>query len=143
VFARQADGAWTLVAGNGRSTYARDHLGAMLGIAPPAIERLASPATCSDALCTWATPHGALVLVRTDAGFAAACHAGAIVIAKSSPPSQFASTCRPAALIDAADLARSCGGLIYDSNAGLRIVRAQPAGVRRPWTPRASADDQE
>jgi hypothetical protein len=63
-FIQDGHGAWTLAAGSSRSTYARDHLGAMLGISPPALERLAPPQACSDAQCLQPLPHGSLLLVR-------------------------------------------------------------------------------
>ncbi|MFZ2030153.1 MAG: ComEC/Rec2 family competence protein [Vitreimonas sp.] len=141
-FARGAHG-WTLAAGSGRSTYARDHLGAMLGIAPPMIERLAPPETCSDVLCSWVLPHGVLLLIREQGGFTT-CQPHAIVVSKQLPPSDYATRCRPAALITAGDLAQQGGAFIYADNAGLRIARAQPRGIRRAWTPPAVPDgDQE
>jgi competence protein ComEC len=143
VFAR-GDHGWTFVSGRGRSTYARDHLGAMLGIAPPAIERLAPPQTCREALCTWTAGRGAIALIRNPRGFAAACHRAAIVIGNGESAPSYAQTCGAGLVIDASDLAREGGGLIYETPHGLRIVRASPTNVRRPWTPNAANnDDQE
>jgi competence protein ComEC len=134
---------WTLAAGRGRSTYARDHLGAMLGIAPPAIERMAPPTTCSEARCDWRLPHGALLLVRSAAGFGL-CQPHAVVVSALTPPADYVARCRPLALIAGRDLQQQGGGFIYAGAGGLRILRAQPSAVRRAWTPVASADsDQE
>jgi hypothetical protein len=49
-----ADGGganWTLIAARGRSSYARDRLGAMLGLSPPVIERLAAPESSVEGGC--------------------------------------------------------------------------------------------
>ena len=141
-FARDGRGMWTLAPGSGRSTYARDRLGAMLGIAPPAIERLAPPQTCSDAQCLWALPRGALVLVRAPSGFDA-CHERAIVLSKLEPPNDYNARCRPLALVAGRDLAEQGGAFIYADGAELRIVRAQPSGVRRAWTLALASDENQ
>lgn len=142
-FGQDAQGHWTLAAGSGRSTYARDHLGAMLGIAPPAIERLAPPQTCSDAQCSWVLPSTTLLLVRSDAGFGA-CAPHAIVVSKRTPPADYVSRCRPSALIASYDLTQQGGAFIYANAANARLVRAQPSGIQRAWTPAAPPDaDQE
>jgi competence protein ComEC len=136
------DGArWTLVQGRGRSTYARDRLGAMLGLSPPTIERLAPAESCSVSLCTWRRGALEIALVREAAGFDAACRAGLVVVARAEAPADFAARCRPAALMDGADLARSGGALVYADASGVRIERAWPAEVSRPWTRRGG--DQE
>jgi len=140
----QAPHGWSLAAGQGRSTYARDHLGAMLGISPPLIERLAPPQACSDAQCSLPLPHAALVLVRQQTAYAAPCTPGAIVISKLAAPADYAARCHPLVLIAGNDLTRQGGAFIYDGAGRLRIVRAQPLTTRRAWTPRAPPDsDQE
>jgi len=140
----QTPHAWSLAAGQGRSTYARDHLGAMLGISPPLIERLAPPQACSDAQCSLPLPHAALVLVRQQTAYAAPCTPGAIVISKLAAPADYAARCHPLVLIAGNDLTRQGGAFIYDGAGRLRIVRAQPLTTRRAWTPRAPPDsDQE
>jgi hypothetical protein len=141
-FARDAHGAWTLAAGSGRSTYARDHLGAMLGISPPLIERLAPPQSCSDAQCSMTLTHGTLVVVRSVDGFTA-CQPHAIVVSKLMPLANYASRCQPLALITANELTQQGGAFIYASAQGLRIVRAQPRGFHRAWTPAAPPDDDQ
>ena len=140
VYVRDASG-WTLASGGGRSTFARDRLGAMLGLSPPVIERMAPPESCSDAGCIWRTQEALIVLARAPAGLR--CAPAAVVIARAAAPADYAARCRPAALIDATDLSARGGGLIYRDEAAIRIERAQPEGVRRAWTPRAPGLDQE
>ncbi|MFT3726721.1 MAG: ComEC/Rec2 family competence protein [Terricaulis sp.] len=137
------DGAhWTLVAGRGRSTYARDHLGAMIGIAPPALERLAPPQTCSANACVWTTPgRRRLVLVQTVDGFTQACARNAVIIARIAAPADFAARCHPLALIDQNDIARHGGGIVTETPRGLTIARATPEAVRRAWTPTVADED--
>src|SRR6185436_17144432 len=54
IYLREANAqGWEVITGGGRSTYARDRLGAMLGVAPAEIEHLAPPETCAEAFCTW------------------------------------------------------------------------------------------
>jgi hypothetical protein len=144
IYARAEQGEWTLIAGRGRSTFARDRLGAMLGISPPAIERLAPPEACGEAMCTWRTPGGGgYALVRGGAGFATACRAGLVVIASLDAPEGYAHRCGLRALIDGGDLLRLGGGLIYETPTGPRIERARPEHIRRAWTPRGPASAQE
>jgi len=142
VFARaEEDGRahWTLMAPQRRSTYARDRLGAMLGIAPAEAERLAPPETCGERLCRWRAESGSeMALVRDAAGFEEACIAGAVVLTRAPPPADFTARCKPALLLDADALAREGGGFIYESAAGLRAARAIDPAAIRPWTPRAT-----
>ena len=140
VYVRDASG-WTLAAGGGRSTYARDRLGATLGLSPPAIERLAPPETCGEAGCTWSVEGAPVVLARDPAGLV--CQPAAIVITSLTPPADYAARCAPLTLMDAGDLAAHGGGLIYRDADGVRIERAQPENVRRAWTPRTPSLDQE
>lgn len=132
-------GRWTLVAGGGRSTYARDRLGAMLGLSPPVVERLAPPETCSEASCTWENEGAPIAYVRDEEGFADACVRGAVVIARRLAPRGYAARCDLTALLDVADIAHLGGALIYADANGLRITRAWPDEIRRPWTPATSA----
>jgi competence protein ComEC len=132
---------WTLVAGRGRSTYARDRLGAMLGLSPPAIEALAPPETCSAELCQWRSGSVGVALVREPAAFASACARGVIVVSPHPAPAEFGPRCSSAAVLDGADIARFGGAAIYNQQNGVRIERAWPEGVRRPWTRRGG--DQE
>jgi competence protein ComEC len=133
---------WHLITSGGRSTYARDRLGAMVGVAPAAIEHLAPPETCGQALCVWRSGEREFVLVGTDEGFAQACHGGAIVITRRQAPARFAEQCQVLALVDGADLARMGGALIYETDDGLRIDRAWPQDVHRPWTVRGDEDQE-
>jgi len=142
IYARDnEDGRWRLIA-SGRSTYARDRLGAMLGIAPPQIERLAPPDACGDALCTWRSGERRFAYVRREEGFSEACALGAIVIARTAAPAEYAERCGLAALLDATDLAQLGGAMIFETKEGLRIERAWPAHIRRAWTVRAAADQE-
>jgi competence protein ComEC len=134
---------WALMTGAGRSTYARDRLGAMLGLSPPEIERLAPPPACGDAVCLWRSAGREMAMVRDAAGFDAACRPGALAIAAVAAPDGYARRCQLVGVIDPADLARSGGGFIYVSQSGWRVVRAWPSAVRRPWTVRGAGQDQE
>jgi len=138
IYARSGD-AWTLIAAPGRSTYARDRLGAMLGISPPEIERLAPPEACGEGGCVWRHGTRAFAFVTGETGFAPACVSGAVVIARITAPDDFLRRCGPAALID--DLPAKGGGLIYGNDGALRITRALTPGVERPWTPRGVAQE--
>jgi hypothetical protein len=144
IYAR-VDGAsaWTLIAAPGRSTYARDRLGAMLGLSPPTLERLAPPETCGTGGCAWRTADRPVVFVSEESGLPRACERGAIVISRAPAPADFAQRCQPAALIDANDLAQRGGALIYATEDGVRIERALSPAISRPWTPRGGASDQE
>jgi competence protein ComEC len=143
VYVREAD-AWRLIAGRGRSTFARDRLGGMLGLSPPRIERATAPESCGENVCLMRiSADRAIIIVRNEAGFAAACRAGAVIVAVPRAPDNFAQTCAPTALIDPTDRAAFGGGMIYETNTGLRVERAWPSGVRRPWTPQTPAPDQE
>jgi hypothetical protein len=143
VYAQSDDAQWMLVAGGGRSTYARDRLGAALGLSPPQIERLASPEACGESLCMWRHNGRRFALVRGAEGFDAACVTGAVVIARPPSPQAYAEQCAPAGLMDAPDIARLGGALIYADGAVLRIERAWPSEVRRPWTQRGATPAQE
>jgi len=143
VFAQDAD-RWTLNAARGRSTYARDRLGGMLGLSPSEIERLAPPESCGESVCLWRAADQRFAFVQTERGFDAACVAGAIVIARATAPASYAESCNLVALMDAPDIARSGGAMIYVTQQGARIKRAWPANVHRAWTPVSSANsDQE
>ncbi|MEQ1616827.1 MAG: ComEC/Rec2 family competence protein [Terricaulis sp.] len=147
VFVRGHDG-WRLIARGGRSTYARERLGAMLGIAPLTIERLPPPEQCAEAACTLSLDGQTALLVRTEAGLVAAladrsAADSAIIMTHLSIPPEHRERRRLVALIDAANLARLGGGFIYAAPDGLRLTRALDPATRRPWTPRTPALDQE
>jgi|CXWL01.1.fsa_nt_gi competence protein ComEC len=143
IYARSAS-SWMLVAAHGRSAYARDRLGAMLGIAPPAIERLAPPESCGEDVCQWRTPGGIdVALVRNDAGFRSTCITGAVVITAVRVPTEYLHRCKPRRVLDGPDISHLGGGLVYESASALQITRAWPDLVRRPWTPSTPAADQE
>ncbi|MBY0564821.1 MAG: ComEC family competence protein [Hyphomonadaceae bacterium] len=142
VFMREHDD-WSLVADRRRSAYARERLGAMLGLSPRNVERLAEPSSCNEASCTLALRDRLVILVRRQEAWEAPCAQGTIVISGDAAPPALERRCAPAVMIDAHDLATQGGGLVYLGGASLRIERARPAGMSRPWTPQtALAGDQ-
>jgi len=142
VYARDASaGRWMLIAGSGRSTYARDRLGAMLGLAEPQIERLAAPETCREAACSWRNGTYDFRFVRAEEGLDDACARSAVVISRIEAPSDYARRCGLIALLDASNLAQYGGAMIYADRHGLRIERAWPAHIRRPWTVRGAGQE--
>lgn len=142
VFVRDGD-RWTLLAANRRSTYARDRLGAALGLSPAEIERLAPPETCGEDLCSWQAGDRSIFLVRNGVSIERACVSGAIVITQSVAPDDYARRCRLAAFIGAEDIAQLGGATLTETSLGLRVARAWPAEVRRPWTPQARTVEAE
>lgn len=143
IYARTDAGQWTLITGGGRSTYARDRLGSMLGISLPVIERLAPPETCGEAVCTWRAEGRDFALVRDVSGFAQACQQNAIVITRLSAPEGYAQRCALTALFDGSDIDRLGGALVYETPRGTHIERAWPEHLQRPWTPLTASPDQE
>jgi hypothetical protein len=130
VVAREARG-WTLVSAYGRSTFARDRLGAMAGLDPMRMEKLPPP-DCDETVCFMRLPRGTRVAVVLSAeGFADPRLEGAVVLSRLSAPQEFAR--RAGYLFDASDLARRGGGTITETKAGLRFERARGA-ERRPWS---------
>ncbi|HVY84841.1 MAG TPA: ComEC/Rec2 family competence protein [Caulobacterales bacterium] len=138
VFAREG-AHWTIVRGNSRSNYAAEKLGAMLGVSPVQVARLAEPGGCSADICLLG---GGIVLARTELGLLRACAAHAVVLTRIATPSEYAEQCH-ATLIDAVDRAKRGGGFIYATPGGIRIERASPPNIRRPWTPTAEGDDDQ
>ncbi|MEQ1808340.1 MAG: ComEC/Rec2 family competence protein [Terricaulis sp.] len=129
------NGHWTLLSNSRRSTYARDRLGATLGLSPAEIERLAPAETCSDSFCRWQTPSRAMFLVRDAAALEQGCVTNGIVVAQTETPTDYASRCQLAALITQDSIAQSGGATITETPLGPRIARAWTADIRRPWTP--------
>jgi competence protein ComEC len=136
-------GAWTLVANSTRSTYARDRLGAMLGLSPSEIERLAPPEACGEAFCQWQTPKRTIFLARDAAALARACVPRAIVIAQTETPADYAARCQLATLVSAQSIAELGGATITEAPLGPRIARAWPRDIQRPWTPQARTAEGE
>jgi len=146
IYARADEGGrehWTLIAAPGRSTYARDRLGSMLGLSPPEIERLAPPEACGEGGCVWSYGERTFAFVRGASGIDAACLRRAYVIVTVETPADYASRCALTGLISRDDLARVGGALIYQDADRLRVAHAWPPHVQRPWTPRGGASDQE
>lgn len=141
IYLRESDGDWRLINQARRSTYARDRLGAMLGLAPAQLERLAPPETCGDELCTWEIEERRFAYARTEQALARICDEGTVVLSPAAAPLE--ANCTAAQLIDTNNLAQHGGGFIYLEEGTLRIERAWPSGVRRAWTPRTPLGDQE
>ncbi len=142
IYVRDND-RWTLLAASGRSTYARDRLGAMLGLSPSEIERLAPPEACGEAFCQWQSGARAIFLARDLSALERACAPGAIVIANTQTPADYAARCQLAALINAESIATLGGATITETPLGPRVARAWPPEIRRAWTPQAPSADQE
>jgi competence protein ComEC len=142
IYARD-NGAWTLVASSTRSTYARDKLGAMLGLSPIEIERLAPPETCGEAFCQWQTARRTIFLARAAAALDRACVPRAIVIAQTETSADYGARCQLAALVSASSIAELGGATITETPLGPRIARAWPRDIRRPWTPQARSEEGE
>lgn len=137
IYVREAD-RWTLLAGSGRSTYARERLGAMLGLTPAETERLAPPEACGETFCEWQTTQRAIFFVREGVALERACAPRAIVIAETETPANYATRCQLAALITRERIAQLGGATITETPLGPRVERAWPPEINRPWTPKAS-----
>lgn len=142
VYVRDAD-RWTLLNSNARSTYARDRLGAMLGLSPGEIERLAPPESCGASSCLWETNNRKIVLIRDATAAASGCIEDAIVIAQTPLPTDYAARCRLAALVTRESIAELGGAIITETPHGPRIERARTREIRRAWTPQARSAGQE
>jgi competence protein ComEC len=141
IFVREAD-RWTLLAA-GRSTYARERLGATLGLTPAEVERLAPPEACGETFCQWQTPSRPIFLARDAAALERACAQRAIVIAQTETPANYAARCQLAALISAESIAALGGATITETPIGLSIARAWPPEIHRPWTPQTRSGEGE
>jgi hypothetical protein len=104
IYVREPD-RWTLLAGSGRSSYARERLGAMLGLTPAETERLAPPEACGESYCQWQTTERAIFFVRDATAFERACTPRAIIIAETEAPADYAQRCQLAAFISAESIA--------------------------------------
>lgn len=78
-------------------------------------------------------------VILTEAGFPGACVARAIVLTRLKAPENYSQRCQLRALIDAENLARQGGAMIYRTQDGYRIKRSITPGTARPWTPRGGA----
>jgi competence protein ComEC len=134
VFLRVEEGgasSWRLISA-GRSPYARERLGAMLGLSPVQVEALPTPEACTEAGCVALLANGAMLsLPRDPLALSQACAGGGLIVTTEN------GACASAQLIDGANLAALGGGIIYAD----RIERATPAHVRRPWTTVSSAQE--
>ncbi|NWG52918.1 MAG: ComEC/Rec2 family competence protein [Hydrogenophilaceae bacterium] len=134
IVAQREDAAWTLLRPYGRSTFARDRIGAAAGLSPARLNLIAPPEGCAEAaVCVLPLRGGARVAVVTAAaGFADSRLEGALVITRLRAPAGLRA--RAAAVIDADDIARRGGGFVYVKEGFVRLRRARGA-ARRPWTP--------
>jgi competence protein ComEC len=140
IYARDGN-RWTLLGNSGRSTYARDKLGAMLGLSPSEIERLAPPEACGDTFCQWHTSAREIFLARDAAALGRACAPRAIVIAQIETPADYSTRCQIAALIPAGSIAEFGGATITETPLGPHIARAWPREIQRPWTPQGRSGE--
>ncbi|MDX2277114.1 MAG: ComEC/Rec2 family competence protein [Hyphomonadaceae bacterium] len=125
-FMRAEEGGWRLIS-SGRSTYARERLGSMLGLSPAEVERTPAPETCSESGCVVTLEDGRILsIARDDAALAQACARGGLIVTKLER------TDCAATLISGRDLAANGGALIYAD----RLERATPAHINRPWSAR-------
>jgi competence protein ComEC len=135
IFVSEQSGAWSLIAAPGRSAYARERLGAMLGIAPAEVSRLAPPTDCGPLACAREMQGLRLVVVLGDEATPEC--AGADLVLGASDAALTA--CGARRTIGGHDLARHGGGMIYLSESGVRIERALPGGHQRTWTRQEAA----
>ncbi|HWA22835.1 MAG TPA: ComEC/Rec2 family competence protein [Caulobacterales bacterium] len=121
---------WTALSRSG-AAFERERLGQLAGLGPVQVAGLAEPEDCSEALCRWRTPsQRTALLVRAAGGWDQACVPDAIVIAQTPAPREWRETCRPAALIEPADLSRRGGAAITESAGAVDVRFAQGAALR-------------
>jgi competence protein ComEC len=134
VFLRDEGGAWSLIRSRGRSAYARERLGAMLGLSPREVERLAPPEACDEEACVW--QRGDISILLALAEQVELCGAS-IVLARTDDA---LGACDADHVIGPADLAANGGGFIYLDSGRIRIERAR--GVQqRPWTTNSASQE--
>ncbi|MBI1250049.1 MAG: DUF4131 domain-containing protein [Alphaproteobacteria bacterium] len=149
IYGRSADAGgepWRRLNVYGRSAFARERMGEMLGLSPLRVGRLAAPEGCdpSAPVCAWRAGGFEVRAVLRAEGFAAPCAPGAVVFSRWPAPGDFAGRCRPAALIDAADLAAHGGGFaVLRSDGALDWRRTQPYATQRAWTPWVGGADDD
>lgn len=125
---------WRLLRAAGRSPYARERLGEMLGVPPRRSDRLAPPEGCDEARCVITHLAQPVIVARTADAFAAPCIAGAWTLTPLEAPPDYAARCGPLALIDARDLAAQGGGFMRSVDAELQTTRTRAPDARRPWS---------
>jgi competence protein ComEC len=136
VFSRNEAGAWTLIAGQQRSTFARDRLGQMLGLTEDQAARLAPPADCNEARCLMpGRRYNTYALIHQPVAFAESCGRGALIMTRLNPPA----SCPH--VIGVQNLAREGGGFVYLESDHIRIERALTPNSNRPWTRDESAQE--
>ncbi len=124
---------WTAMASRG-AAFERERLAQLVGIAAPEAQALAAPADCGEAVCRWRTPRGrAAVFVQDASALETACEAGAIVVTRAPPLPDWRARCKPALVIAPDTLTARGGAAIYETQAGLSIVRARVADQQRAW----------
>ena len=97
---------WTLLAAAAARPTRAIRLGAMLGLSPPAIERLAPPESCSDTVCPWRHRSRPIFLARNRDGSAPrACVATRLSSRNAEAPPDYVGRCQPRASDHAGDIA--------------------------------------
>ncbi|MBI1185944.1 MAG: DUF4131 domain-containing protein [Alphaproteobacteria bacterium] len=125
---------WTVLRPYGRSTFARDRIGASAGLAPSRLDAMAPPPACAEtAVCVMPLRGGgSAAYVFKPEGFAAPALDGAIVLTRLDAPPALAA--RAMLVIDRESLERRGGGFLYASDSAPVIRRARDEG-HRAWTP--------
>lgn len=134
VVARTQDG-WVAVGDPRRAAFARGRLGGLAGLHQLQVERLPPPDGCDGEACIWRTPAGrpAARVYRAE-GFTRACLANVIVLADVAAPADFSPRCRPAMLVDPANLVARGGLSIAEYSGRLIVGRASDDGGARVWS---------
>lgn len=128
VFLRSEGNGWTLLGARGRSPYARERFGAMLGLSPGQVARLASPETCDDNACVVHVAGVRIVVALSD--LAPDCRGVDLVLARSDTA---LTGCDATDTVGASDRAANGGGFIYVEHGDVRVVRARSSEHQRPW----------
>jgi competence protein ComEC len=135
VFARNDDGGWALLAARGRSPYARERLGAMLGLTPDEVSRLAPPEACDETSCSWQSGGRRFVFALSNNSIECT-GADLVLLREGAFPD-----CNAPIVISAGDRIERGGALVYAAGGRLRIEFARAPNHRRPWTSRIVAQE--
>ncbi len=134
VVARTSQG-WIAAADARRGSFAKGRLGGLAGLSAMQTEKLPPPDACDANACTWRTPRNRPVIrLRWIEGISDACVPGAVVLSDAPLDDAFRRRCRPAAIIDPADLARNGGLSMTETVSGLHFRRARDDAGDRVWS---------